>query len=98
MAGNNQVAVQPQEKQPSVVVQVKNTLSSESVKKKFAEVLGQKAPQFMASIINVVTGSQMLMTCDPKSIIGAAFVAATYDLPIDSNLGFSAIVPYNNSK
>ena len=30
--------------------------------------------------------------------MGAAFVAATYDLPIDSNLGFAAIVPYNNSK
>ena len=25
-------------------------------------------------------------------------MAATYDLPIDSNLGFAAIVPYNNNK
>lgn len=82
----------------SVAAQVKNTLAQENVKKKFTEVLGQKAPQFMASITNVVAGSTQLKQCDANSILGAAFVAATYDLPIDSNLGFSAIVPYNNSK
>lgn len=82
----------------SVAAQVKNTLGQENVKKKFTEVLGQKAPQFMASITNVVSGSAQLKQCDANSILGAAFVAATYDLPIDSNLGFSAIVPYNNKK
>lgn len=82
----------------SVAAQVKNTLAQENVKKKFTEVLGQKAPQFMASITNVVAGSAQLKQCDANSILGAAFVAATYDLPIDSNLGFAAIVPYNNSK
>lgn len=82
----------------AVAAQVKQTLAQESVKKKFTEVLGQKAPQFMASITNVVSGSAQLKQCDANSILGAAFVAATYDLPIDGNLGFSAIVPYNNSK
>ena len=81
-----------------VVVQVKQTLAEENVKKKFAEVLGQKAPQFMASMTNVVAGSPQLKQCTANSILSAAFVAATYDLPIDSNLGFSAIVPYNNNK
>lgn len=82
----------------SVSRQVKGMISDEKVKKKFAEVLGQKAPQFLASITNVVSGSTQLQKCDANSIMAAAFVAATYDLPIDSNLGFSAIVPYNNSK
>lgn len=82
----------------TVAAQVKQTLAQENVKKKFTEVLGQKAPQFMASITNVVSGSPQLKQCEANSIISAAFVAATYDLPIDSNLGFSAIVPYNNSK
>ena len=31
--------------------------SQDAVKKKFTEVLGQKAPQFLASITNVVAGS-----------------------------------------
>lgn len=89
---------QKQQSGTEVVVQVKQTLAEENVKKKFAEVLGQKAPQFMASITNVVAGSPQLKQCTANSILSAAFVAATYDLPIDSNLGFSAIVPYNNNK
>lgn len=80
-----------------VVNQVKAMLSEENVKKKFTEVLGQKTPQFMASITNTVSGSAKLKKCPATSIIGAAFVAATYDLPIDSNLGFAAIVPYNEN-
>ena len=82
----------------SVVAQVKGIISQESVKKKFEEVLGKKAPQFLASITNVIAGSTQLKKCPPNTIMGAAFVAATYDLPIDSNLGFAAIVPYNNNK
>lgn len=82
----------------SVAVQVKQLVSSDAVRQKFTEVLGQKAPQFLASITNVVAGSTKLKQCSANSIMSAAFVAATYDLPIDSNLGFAAIVPYNNSK
>lgn len=51
----------------------------------------------MASITNTVAASKQLKQCPATSIIGAAFVAATYDLPIDSNLGFAAIVPYNEN-
>lgn len=90
-------ANQLQQTGTSVAVQVKQMISQENVKKKFAEVLGQKAPQFLASITTVIQGSAQLKKCDANSIMSAAFVAATYDLPIDSNLGFSAIVPYNES-
>lgn len=88
---------QPVEQKQSTAVAIKSMISQDTVKKKFAEVLGQKAPQFLASITNVVAGSNQLKQCSANSIMSAAFVAATYDLPIDSNLGFSAIVPYNES-
>lgn len=91
------MAEQLQQTGTSVAVQVKQMISQDNVKKKFAEVLGQKAPQFLASITTVIQGSAQLKKCDANSIMSAAFVAATYDLPIDSNLGFSAIVPYNES-
>lgn len=84
--------------QLSVAAQVKQCISQDKVKARFAEVLGKKAPQFLASITNVVSGSAQLQECSANSIMSAAFVAATYDLPIDSNLGFAAIVPYNNAK
>ena len=77
---------------------LKNILAEDKVKARFQDVLGKKSPQFMASIVNVVSASSQLKQCPATSIMGAAFVAATYDLPIDSNLGFAAIVPYNNSK
>ena len=91
------MAEQLQQTGTSVAVQVKQMISQDNVKKKFAEVLGQKAPQFLASITTVIQGSAQLKKCDANSIMSAAFVAATYDLPIDSNLGFSAIVPYNEN-
>ncbi len=92
---NNTQAKQPQQQNAAILV--KQMISEENVRKKFSEVLGQKAPQFLASVTNVVSGNAQLKKCDANSIMGAAFVAATYDLPIDSNLGFAAIVPYNES-
>lgn len=80
------------------IAELKGLLGTDSVKQRFEEVLGKKAPQFTASIVNVVSGNSMLKRCSCESVIGAAFVAATYDLPIDSNLGFAAIVPYNNRR
>lgn len=72
---------------------VKALLTQDVMKKKFEEVLGERAPQFMASISNI--GSQM-KDVEPMSIIAASFIAATLDLPIDKNLGFAHIVPYNS--
>lgn len=73
---------------------VKRLLSTNEVQSRFREILGKKAPQFMASITNAVTGNRELQQSDANSVMAAALVAATLDLPIDSNLGFSAIVPY----
>ena len=66
----------------------------DNVKEKFSEVLNDKAPQFMTSVVNAIRGNASLQKCEAQSIISSALVAATYDLPIDGNLGFSAIVPY----
>ena len=93
---NTQVAVQ-QPGKVNVVKEVKGILAKENVKKRFHEVLGRKAPQFMASIVNVISATPALKQCEPNSIMGAAFVAASFDLPIDSNLGFAALVPYDKS-
>ena len=102
MADGSEVKNEIQEvkdnRQLSVPAQVKVIISQDTVKKKFAEVLGQKSGQFLASITNVVSSSVQLKKCNANTIMSAAFVAATYDLPIDSNLGFAAIVPYNNSR
>lgn len=81
----------------TTLAQVKSMLDNPKTKARFEDILKQKAPQFMASITNVVNGSNQLKNCDATSIMSAAFVAASFDLPIDSNLGFSALVPYKVS-
>ena len=93
MAENTQLAKQTEGK-VGPVQQVKMMLGDDNVKKRFSDVLGKKAPQFMASIVNVVSASPQLKACDANSIMAASFVAASFDLPIDSNLGFAALVPY----
>ena len=93
MAENTQLAKQTDGK-VGPVQQVKMLLGDDNVKKRFSDVLGKKAPQFMASIVNVVSASPQLKACDANSIMAASFVAASFDLPIDSNLGFAALVPY----
>ena len=76
--------------------EVKRLMKTKDVKSRFNIALGEKAPQFMISIINAVASNNRLKYCNPNSIMAAAMVAASIDLPVDSNLGFSALVPYNN--
>ncbi len=76
--------------------EVKRLMQTNDVKSRFNMALGARAPQFMISIINAVANNDRLKDCNPNSIMAAAMVAASIDLPVDSNLGFSALVPYNN--
>ncbi len=75
---------------------VKEMINSDYTKDRFREILGQKAPAFLASVANLAALDKNFQGCDPQSIITAAMVAATLDLPIDKNLGFAAIIPYKD--
>jgi recombination protein RecT len=75
---------------------VKALFNSDDVKKKFNELLGKRAPQFMTSVLQIVASNEMLKGADPVSVYQSAAVAATLDLPLNNNLGFAYIVPYNN--
>jgi recombination protein RecT len=75
---------------------IKGYTENETVKKRFAEVLGDKASQFLASISSLVTSQVNFNGVDPNTIMSSAMVAATLDLPINPNLGFAYIIPYNS--
>ncbi|MCU9614119.1 recombinase RecT [Caldibacillus lycopersici] len=77
---------------------LKALLSTPTMKKKFDEVLDKKAPQFMASLLNLYSGDPGLREAEPMSIVSSAMVAASLDLPIDKNLGYAWIVPFYDSK
>ena len=80
----------------AIAVTVAGLLGKDGIKRRFEEILGAKAAGFISSIINVTNGSRALKECDPNTIVAAAAVAASLDLPIDPNLGFAYIVPYRN--
>lgn len=73
---------------------LRDLLKTERVKQAFADVLRDKAPQFIASLANLVYASKQLRACEPYTVISAALKAAVLDLPIEPSLGFAAIVPY----
>lgn len=75
---------------------VKQLMTQDLFKNKFEEVLGARAPQFIASMVNMVGNDRNLQDCNSVSVISSCLVAATLDLPIDKNLGYAWIVPYKD--
>lgn len=73
----------------------KSLFERDDVKQKFRELLGKRASSFMTSVLQIAAQNQLLAKADPVSIYQAAAVAATLDLPLNQNLGFAYIVPYN---
>jgi len=75
---------------------VKSLLSQANVKSKFEEILRERANAFTANLAVMVNNNADLLKCDPMTVISAAVVAASLDLPIDPNLGLAHIVPYGD--
>lgn len=67
----------------------------EDVRKKFSEMLGKRSTSFITSVLQIVASNQLLKQADPSSVYQSAAMAATLDLPLNNNLGFAYIVPYN---
>lgn len=85
------------QQQPQAIVTVKGLLCKDDFKKRFEDILGKKATGFISSVINIASGKS-LEGVDSNSVVASAVVAATLDLPIDPNLGFAYIVPFNDNK
>lgn len=66
----------------------------EAYKPKIDERLGENAAAFRTAVLNVYNGSKQLQECDGRSIMGAAMMSTTLNLPITPSLGQAYIVPY----
>lgn len=82
----------------TTVRQLKNMLEQDKIKTKLAEVIGKNAGSFTTSLVQIVMSNEMLNKADPSTVFNAAMMAATLNLPLNNNLGFAYIVPYNNRK
>lgn len=75
---------------------IKKYIESENVQDRIREVLKNKAPQFIVSLLSTVNGNEKLALCEPQSVMNAAMTAASLDLPINQNLGLAYIIPYGD--
>ncbi len=75
---------------------LKRITSSASVQTQIQNALGEAAPLFVASLIDVVGSSRDLMECDQSAIVREALKAATLRLPLNRGLGFAWLVPYKD--
>lgn len=106
MAGKiqNQLAAQKADKPtaaPNVTAMVNTFLDRDGLRKRFDELLGKRSPQFISSIVSMVNADKKMQQAfyeSPMTVIQSALKAATFDLPIDQNLGYAYIVPFKNYK
>lgn len=91
----------PQQKQVSVTALVNDMLDRDGMRKRFDELLGKRAPQFISSIVSMVNADKNLQQAfyeSPMTVIQSSLKAAMFDLPIDQSLGYAYIVPFKNYK
>ncbi|MGF1998402.1 recombinase RecT [Enterococcus casseliflavus] len=99
MATNDTLKNQLAEKNTQLVdpskLGFKALMSTPQMKKKFTDILHEKSDSFMGSLMTLVGGDNYLSQAEPMTIIASALKAATMDLPIDKNLGYAYVVPFN---
>ena len=70
-------------------------LDSENIKERLNDILGKRASTFASSVIQITQSNNMLKNAEPSSIVGAAITSATLNLPLNNNLGYAYIIPFN---
>lgn len=82
----------------TIMMLQKMTTEGTSYYKRFQQVMGQKAPKFISSVIAVTGADTKLAQSNPQSILSAAMQAAILDLDVVKTFGFAAIIPYKDNK
>lgn len=87
--------IQKTETAVSTKDKLKELLNSETVKNQLNDILGKRAATFATSVIQITQSNSLLKNATPHSIVGAAMTSATLNLPLNNNLGYAYIIPFN---
>lgn len=96
----NAIVKKEEKPKQSLSMALNSYLDGQGLRKRFDELLGARAPQFVSSLVSMINADKNLQQAfgeSPMTVIQAGLKAATFDLPIDQNLGYAYIVPFNNS-
>lgn len=65
---------------------------------KIEELLGSRKSSFVTSLVHIANSNELLKKAEPSSLLNAALLATTLDLPLNNSLGQAYIVPFNNKQ
>lgn len=68
----------------------------DAISSRLNDLLGKRSSQFVTSLVAAANANKALNNCKPESVVSAALIAASMDLPINQNLGFAYLIPYKN--
>lgn len=74
-------------------------IDSQALRKRFDELLGKRAPQFISGLCQIVTSDKAMQEVfrdNPMSLINSALKVAAFDLPLEQSLGFAYIVAFRD--
>ena len=74
------------------------TITNVNTQNYLQQVLGSKKQEFVNNVTALVANDTALQECEPLSIMYSAIKATALDLPLDKNLGFAYVIPYDNKK
>ncbi len=89
-----------EKKQQGINAMLNSILDGEGMRRRFDELMGDRAPQFISSIVSLINADKNLQQAfadAPMTVIQSALKAATFDLPIEPSLCYAYIVPFRNS-
>src|SRR3989304_3912891 len=72
----------------------KELIKTDHVQERFQQLLEKRAPEFLGSLLSLVTADKNLLECEPATIFAAAAKAAILRLPIVKELGYAWIIPF----
>ena len=87
-----------QNNQPAVAKNIQQLLQSDMVKGRLQEILGKRSSTFATAVIQIANSNDLLKKAEPTSILNAALLSTTLDLPLNNSLGFAYLVPFNNKQ
>lgn len=98
MENNSNATVQGNVPAVSPLKRFNQVIVNESTQKYLTQVLGRKKDQFVNNLTALVANDANLQGCSPMSLVYAGIKATALDFPLDNNLGFAYVIPYNNRK
>lgn len=83
----------PATQQPKV--SISNFLNMPKTRNFLEETLAERRTEFVSNLIAMCDSDANLAACDPGALMKCAMNATALNLPLNKNLGYAYIIPYN---